>query len=126
MVIFVYDSDSPHSHAFFRAVRSGCIPVVSSDFLPIFSPILKSTLNMEDYAIILNEQDLVRDTQNTLLKLQDLDEDIIKSKIEHLKFVQRVWFHDHPKTLFVQAFLKEALHASEVDNAMNPYPVKKL
>lgn len=81
---------------------------------------------MEDYAIILNEQDLVRDTQNTLLKLQDLDEDIIKSKIEHLKFVQRVWFHDHPKTLFVQAFLKEAFHASEVDNAMNPYPVKKL
>ncbi len=76
---------------------------------------------MDDYAVILNEQDLLKDTQNTLLKLNDLDDEYIESKIEHIKFVQRVWFHDHPESLFVRAFLKEALHASEVDDAMNPF-----
>jgi hypothetical protein len=95
--------------------------VVSSDFLPIFSPIFKATLQMDDYAVILNEQDLVKDTQNTLLKLNDLNDEYIESKIEHLKFVQRVWFQDHPESLFERAFLKEALHASEVDDSMNPY-----
>ncbi len=122
----IIHSDSPHTHAFFRAVRSGCIPVIASDALPIYSPILKHTLDMEDYTIIIDEEEFVRDTHNVLLrKLQDLDRDSIDLKIRNLQFAQRVWFQDHPQSLFVNAFLKEALHASEVDDSLNPFVNRK-
>jgi len=113
--------DSPHSHALFRSIRSGCIPVISSNTLPIFSPILKATLNMSDYCIILDENELVNDPHNVLIKLNALDESFIKNKIQHLILAQRVMFHDHPESLFEKAFLYEALHPSEVDDSMNPY-----
>jgi len=113
--------DSPHSHAFFRSVRSGCVPVVASDSLPIFSPVFKNTLSMDDYAVVLKEQDLLTDPRGTLLQLQNLDKGYIEKKIKNLQFAQRVWFHDYPESLFVNAFLREALSASEVDDSMYPY-----
>lgn len=79
---------------------------------------------MNDYAIMLNEDDLIQDTQKTLMKLSNLDRGYIERKIQHLQFAQRVLFHDHPDSLFVKAFLKESLHASEVDDLMNPYKGK--
>lgn len=117
--------DSPHSHAFFRSIRSGCIPVVSSATLPIWSPILKHTLDMSEYTIMLDEQELIQNTQDMLLKLQDLDEEYIETKIKNLQFAQRVWFQDHPESLFVRSYLYEALHASEVDDSLSPYGVRK-
>ncbi len=76
---------------------------------------------MEDYSIMLDEQELIQNTHNALLKLQDLDKEFIEAKIKNLQFAQRVWFHDHPESLFVKAYLNEALHASEVDDSLNPY-----
>ena len=103
--------DSPHSHSMWRSIRVGCIPVVSSDHLPVFSPLFKSTLNMSDYSVIVKEQDLVNNPVQTLLKLNDLSEDEIETKIKHLAFAQRVLFSDHPQSLFVEAFLREAKEA---------------
>ena len=76
---------------------------------------------MDDYAIVLKEQDLLQDPRGTLLKLQQLDKSYIEEKIQNLQFAQRVWFHDYPESLFVNAFLKEALSASEVDDSMYPF-----
>ncbi len=77
---------------------------------------------MSDYAIMIDEDELVQDTHNLLMKLNELDKDYIDIKIRNLELAQRVWFHDHPESLFVKAFLVEALHGgSEVDDSSNPY-----
>ncbi len=104
--------DSPHSHAMWRSIRVGCIPVVASDHLPVFAPLFKSTMNMSDYSVIISEQDLVNNPAQTLLKLNDLSEDEIEAKIKHLAFAQRVMFSDHPQSLFVESFLREAKEAT--------------
>eukprot|EP00978_Attheya_sp_CCMP212_P003325 scaffold6853_cov50-Attheya_sp.AAC.2 len=106
--------DSPHSHALGRSIRVGCIPVVAADVLPIYSPMFKATLNMSDYAVILSEQDLVNNAEKTLLKLNEMSDAEIELKIKHLAFAQRVIFTDHPQSLFVPAFLKEAMMATVV------------
>ena len=104
--------DSPHSHSLWRSIRVGCIPVIASDHLPTFAPLFKSTLNMSDFSVMLKEQDLVNNPTQTLLKLNDMSEDEIESKIKHLAFAQRVIFTDHPQSLFVPAFLREAKQAT--------------
>lgn len=110
----VIRGDSPHSKAFWRSVRAGCIPVVVADALPIYSPILKSTLNMSDYAVILGEEDFVRDVKKALLKLQEMSDVEVEGKLQHLAFAQRVMMHDHPHSLFVPAFLREGVLATYV------------
>ena len=110
----VVRGDSPHSKALWRIIRVGCIPVIASNHLPIYAPMFKSTLNMSDYAVIVDEEDLVNDPTMTLLKLNNMTEDEIRVKIMHLAFAQRVIFTDHPRSLFVSAFLKEATLAPEV------------
>jgi len=106
--------DSPHSKALWIIIRVGCIPVIASNLLPIYAPMFKSTLNMSDYSVMVDEEDLVNDPTTTLLKLNDMSEDEIRVKIRHLAFAQRVIFTDHPRSLFVPAFLKEAILAPEV------------
>lgn len=103
--------DSPHSKAFTRSIRAGCIPVVIADCLPVYAPVFKSILNMSDYAIILEEKKFVEDPERELLKLLDLTEEEIQGKIQHLAFAQRVMMMDHPESLFVEAFLYEAVQA---------------
>jgi hypothetical protein len=105
--------DSPHSKALWRSIRVGCIPVIASNHLSVYAPMFKSTLNMSDYAVMLDEKDLLNDPRMTLLKLDNMTEDEIRVKIEHLAFAQRVIFTDHPRSLFVPAFLKEAVLAPE-------------
>uniref|UniRef100_A0A7S3Q241 Exostosin GT47 domain-containing protein n=1 Tax=Chaetoceros debilis TaxID=122233 RepID=A0A7S3Q241_9STRA len=106
--------DSSHSHALWRSIRVGCIPVIVSNQLPVYAPMFKSTLNMSDYAVMLDEKDLLNDPRKALLKLDNMTEDEIRVKIKHLAFAQRVIFTDHPRSLFVPAFLKEAVLAPEV------------
>jgi hypothetical protein len=105
----VIRGDSPHSKAFVRSVRAGCIPVVIADCLPVYAPVFKSILNMSDYAIILDEKTFVEDPEGELLKLLDLTEEEIQGKIRHLAFAQRIMMMDHPESLFVEAFLYEAV-----------------
>ena len=65
----VVRGDSPHSKAFLRAIRVGCIPVVVADSLEIYAPVLKSTLTMSDYAIIIDEKAFVENPEIELLRL---------------------------------------------------------
>jgi hypothetical protein len=110
----VVRGDSPHSHALWRAIRVGCIPVIASDTLPIFSPMFKHTLNMLDYSIILSEQELVNHPEETLLRLKNMTPGDIATKIRNLAFAQQVIFTDHPKSLFVPGLLKEVTMPSEI------------
>ena len=110
----VVRGDSPHSHALWRSIRVGCIPVILADVLPVFAPMFKSTLNMTDYAIVLKEQDVLNNPEKTLLQLNSMSDEDIEVKIKHLAFAQRVIFTDHPQSLFVPALLKEAQMATEV------------
>jgi hypothetical protein len=103
--------DTPHTHALLNAVKVGCIPVVISDFYPLFAPSFPSTLNMEDYCVFIKEADFIRDPAKELLKLKDLGETWIRRKLDALAFAQKVVLMDHPESLFVPAFVKESMYA---------------
>jgi hypothetical protein len=100
--------DTPHTHALMRAVKVGCIPVIISDYYPIYAPTLKSTLSMEDYCIFIPEDDFIANPEKELMALANLTEEFLRTKIEALQFAQQVALHDSPDSLFVPAFLKEA------------------
>jgi hypothetical protein len=101
--------DTPHTHSLLNAVKVGCIPVVVSDFYPIYAPSFPLTLNMEDYCIFIREADFIRDPVGEVLKLMELSEHEIQRKLRGIAFAQKVVVMDHPESLFVQAFLKESL-----------------
>ncbi len=105
----VIRGDDPMSRAFIRSIRTGCIPVVISDLLHVFAPPFKSTLNFSDYSIMIEEKDFIDDPWGTLHRVYNgLTENEVKRKLNAIAFVQRVIFLDHPESLFVPAFLKEA------------------
>ena len=105
----VIRGDDPMSRSFTRAIRIGCIPVVISDLFHVYAPPFKSTLNFSDYTIMIEEKDFIADPWGTLHRVYDgLTENEVKRKLHAIAFVQRVIFVDHPESLFVPAFLKEA------------------
>jgi hypothetical protein len=73
---------------------------------------------MHDYCIFIDEEKFIRDPQAELNKLQLLSTAEIKTKVDALAFAQRVILPDHPESLFVPAFLKEATKAME-----DPVPI---
>ena len=107
--------DTPHSHALSRAVKVGCIPVVVSDFWPLYSPTLRHFVALEDFSVVLDEKAFLEDPVRELQKLDQLSTDEIREKLEWLAFAQRIFFAEHPESLFVPAFLSQAMHASHVE-----------
>lgn len=69
---------------------------------------------MSDYAVILDEEELLRNATQTLLTLREMTMQQVEIKLLRLAFAQRVLFTDHPESLFVPALLKEAIMAEEV------------
>jgi hypothetical protein len=100
----VVRGDDPKSHALLRAVKVGCIPVVISDAYPDYAPTLKSSINMHDYSIFIQESDFKKDPAKALQKLGELSEKDIKDKLLSLAWAQHVILPDHPESLFVPAF----------------------
>lgn len=100
--------DSPHTHALIRAVKVGCIPVIVADCYALYSPILKSSVDMYDHVIFLDEARFLEDPLRELQSLQRISDVDIRMKLKALAFAQRVVIPDHPDSLFVPAFLKEA------------------
>ena len=79
-----------------------------SDYYQEYAGPFKSTLNIEDFSIILDEAAFIEDPAGEVLHLQDLEKDVITSKLRNLAFAQAVVFPDQPESLFVEAFLTEA------------------
>jgi hypothetical protein len=103
----VIRGDSPMSRAHLRAVKVGCIPVIVSDLLEYYSPTFKSSIAMSDYSIILDEDEFRADPIATVLKLNELSEEVICEKLAYLELAQRLFLPDHPESLFVPALLHE-------------------
>ena len=100
--------DTPHTHALSSSVKVGCIPVIVCDSYPLYAPTLKSSVDMSDYAVILDENKFVEDPVRELKKLQDMTDLEIQMKLKALALAQRVLVYDHPDSLFVPAFIQEA------------------
>jgi hypothetical protein len=66
---------------------------------------------MEDYSIIIDEKAFLEDPVGSLKIIQGMSSEKIKEKLKALAYAQRVSLPDHPDSLFVNAFLKEALFA---------------
>jgi hypothetical protein len=105
----VIRGDTPHSHSLFAAVKAGCIPVIISDWYLFYAPPFPATLNMWDFSIFLSEQEFMQHPQAVLASLQDLPDNVIQAKLEALEWAQRIMLLDHPESLFVPAFVQEAL-----------------
>jgi hypothetical protein len=120
----VVRGDIPHSHALLRAVKAGCIPVVVSDLYEYYAPTFRSSLDMRDFCIFIDEDKFVNDPANTLQELDELSEDQVRAKLAALRFAQRVVAPDHPESLFVPAFLQETDQAQkfhQFPNEVYPY-----
>ena len=103
----VIRGDSPMSKSQLRAVKAGCIPVIVSNLLEYYSPTFKSSIAMSDYTIMVDEDEFLANPVASLLKLNDLSEEVISEKLEYLALAQRLFLPDHPESLFVPALLHE-------------------
>ena len=111
----VIRGDDPGSHALYRSVKVGCIPVVVSDAYPDYSPAMPSILNIEDYCIFIPESDFMKDPVGELANLANLPDRLIAEKLQALAWAQRVVIPDHPESLFVPAFLWESQKAMKME-----------
>lgn len=100
--------DKPCSRAMYRAIRNGCIPVVVNEMLPFFAPIFRSQLNITDYAILVHEEEFLRDPAGTLNRATEMSDAELDRLLQGLHVIQRFVVPDHPESLFVEAFLAEA------------------
>ena len=107
--------DSPHSHALLRSVKVGCLPVIVSDFWPLYAPTLGRFVNVTDFSVLIPEAEFMADPATALRRLRDLDESVVREKLLWLAFAQRLFFAEHPQSLFVPALVSQAWHASKVD-----------
>ena len=107
----VIRGDTPNSHALLRAVKVGCIPVIVCDYYPIFSPTFKTSLSIQDFSIMWNETQFLQRPHEHLVSLSTYSELEIRTKLIALRYAQQVTCPDHPDSVFVPAFLREA-HAS--------------
>ena len=107
----VIRGDTPSSHALIRALRVGCLPVVISDFLPIFSPSLSATLDVRNFCIFVDEEEYITNVAAVFQRIAALETehpDYLRLKYEHLHWAQRVLFPDVDDSLIVPAMLREA------------------
>ena len=108
----VIRGDNPASRALWRSIQHGCIPVVVSDFLPYYSPVFRSLVQMSDYAVLVDEMQYVNQPaatiRNAIFNLTVAD---LQAKINGVNMVQRLILPQHEQSLFVQAFGYEALQS---------------
>lgn len=120
----VIRGDNPTSRAHLRTVKVGCIPVIVSDMLPYYAPAFKSTINVSDYSIFIDERTFIADPMKALSTLSAMTEEEIREKVKALAFAQRLLIPDHPESLFVPTFLREAYVARSRKLNMSRYPYK--
>jgi Exostosin family len=107
--------DNPQTRCLWRSIRAGCIPLVISDMWPLYAPIYKSFLNMNNYAIMVDEEQFLQNPGAALLRVTNLTNDDLQAKIDGLNLVRRLILPNMPDSLFVEAFARETV-ASQKDD----------
>jgi hypothetical protein len=105
----VIRGDNPASNSLFTAVKAGCIPVLISDWFLFYAPPFPTTLDLRDFSIVIAEEEFIQNPHAAIESLRHLPDEWIKSKLQALAWAQRVLLMDHPNSLFVPAFLREAM-----------------
>ena len=107
----VIRGDTPSSHAFTNALFFGCIPVVISDAFRIVSPTYDLNapfLKLDDFAILIAEEEFLRDPLHILQQLQKIPEIDIQQKLVALKKAQEYFVVGHPHGQVVSLILQSA------------------
>lgn len=106
----VIRGDNPASRSVWRSIGHGCIPVIVSDTMPYYSPAFRSLIDMQDYAVMVDEFAYLHSPAQTLnAAILNLTQSEIQSKIEGVTLMQQVLVPNHDKSLFVRAFGRETL-----------------
>ena len=103
----VIRGDQPGSRSLNRAIRAGCIPLIVSDILPVFQSLYPKTLQYDDFAVIVKEEDFLEDPIGSLDKAISLPKPKLKEKLEGLRLMQRIVSADQSDSLFVPALARE-------------------
>lgn len=83
--------------------------VIVSDWYLFFAPPFPTTLDMRDFCVFIPEHYFLRNTQEALERLQHIPGHVIQAKLKAMEYAQRVMIVDHPQSMFVPAFVREAL-----------------
>lgn len=106
----VVRGDNPSSRSFYTAIRFGCVPVIISNALPHYQPLFSSLVNFDDFAIVIDERDFLSSpAQRINHAIQSLSVFDQMRLIRGLELIQRLLILDHPRTLFVPAFVHETI-----------------
>jgi hypothetical protein len=68
-------------------------------------------LAIEDFSVTIDENKFLQDPKGELLNLQEMTGFEFEEKLKWLAYAQRITQPDHPKSLFVPAFVHESLKA---------------
>jgi Exostosin family len=106
----VIRGDNPVSRSMWRAIKNGCIPVIVSNAMPYWAPVFRSMINLQDYAVMVDEKEFLQYPAIALNQaIQNLTDHDIEQKIAGLNLVQRLILPDEPDSLFVAAFAHETM-----------------
>jgi hypothetical protein len=104
----VVRGDNPTSRSLFAAIRMGCMPIIVSDSLPYYQPMFRSLLKYEDFSIMVDEKEyLLQPSKSLKNAINSLTLEELQSKVNGLALLQRILVLDHPKSLFIPAFVHE-------------------
>lgn len=101
--------DQPGSRSLNRAIRAGCMPLIVSDVLPVFQSLYPKTLQYNDFAVMVQEEDFLVDPIGSLDRAIMLSKPKIEEKLEGLRLMQRIESADQSDSLFVPAFAREVV-----------------
>jgi hypothetical protein len=106
----VIRGDNPSSRSLYAAIRMGCLPVIVSHALPYYQPIFRSLVTYDDFSISIDEGAFLSKPAESLNSaIQSLSESDLRLKVRGLSLLQRLLVLDHPKSLFVSAFVHETV-----------------
>ena len=88
--------------------------------LPSYAPIFRSFLNMNDYAIFLKEEEFIDHPIVALNNAIAISNYSLCRLLAGIHLVQRLIVPEHPKSLFVPAFVRETVASMKEDYYIMP------
>ena len=99
--------DTPGSHSFYNSISLGCIPVVISHGFKIFSLPFQNKIKLEDFAVEFEEDYFINHPEKIMPDLNKIPDEVIKSKLEKLKEIQKMLLYNHPESQVADLILEQ-------------------